>query len=103
MGAWSQECSQAFPGGLVVRIQHFTWVQPRVREPRSHKPWGVAKKKENKTESSCFKMGGSGTCFSMDGDGGGGGEGMVGDAGFREGGLDIEDLKAGQRLEGARS
>ena len=50
-----------------------------------------------------FKMGGSGTCFSMDGDVEGGGEGMVGDAGCREGGLDIEDLKAGQRLEGVRS
>ena len=39
----------------------------------------------------------------MDGDVGGGGEGMVGDAGCREGGLDIENLKADQRLEGARS
>lgn len=48
-------------------------------------------------------MGGSGTCFCMDGNVGGGGEGMVGDAGCREGGLDIEDLKADQRLEGARS
>ena len=48
MGAWSQECSRAFPGGLVVRIQHFPWVQPLVREPRYHKPWGVAKKKKKK-------------------------------------------------------
>ena len=39
----------------------------------------------------------------MDGDVGDGSEGMVGDAGCREGGLAIEDLKADQRLEGVRS
>ena len=39
-----------FPGGLVVRIPHFHCRGPQflVRELRSHKPRGTAKKKKKK-------------------------------------------------------